>query len=721
MIPILYSASETSFTSEGLGRFAEAISCSVKEARNGGYELTMVYPANGLLFDLMDTGMFVMAKPNDTSNTQAFRIYKITTPLNGKVTIYAQHISYDLTGIPVIPFTTTGINATLLGIKNNSAITNDFTFTTNIVNTTTEFKLKAPTSARACLGGTDGSVLDLFSGSDSGEFEWDMKTVKFWSHRGSDNGVMIAYGKNMTDLNKEKTDESLYTGVMAYWINSESGAVVRGAIQYVTNHENYPVEKIFILDASSDFESQPTVEQLNARARTYRDANDVGVPRVNIKVSFVPLWQSEEYKNLAPLERVSLCDTVTVRYEKYGVDATSKVIETDYDVLKERYNSITLGDAKSRLGETIQQKVNDTVTKKTEETTSFLEEAIDHATELITGGDGGYVVISRDADGKPYELLIMDNPDKTQAINVIRMNQNGIGFSTNGYNGPFTTAWTIDGGFVADFIKSGTIDAINITGSNISGSVMEFGSGSETATMQTETVTNTIYNPAGGEMTRQYLAPTISGAGFEARARRAISFKSKTSAGDEEGVALIEPAVIHFETIRSNPPTGHKVFAELHISGDEMTGHFYKTVIEGLWFRQLPNGARHPFNSIFAYATRSNLVTSGTCACMIIGDYCMLQLADLTFPNADHNNANTDIAFANIPRAKHDVAFVVNTYGASSSPYYGHRLKVRGDNVYFHYDAASSYTSWQFYGTVVYPIADEVSVEDDGTWSIIPV
>lgn len=506
MIPILYSASETSFASEGLGRFAEAISCSVKEVRNGGYELTMVYPANGLLFDLMDTGMFIFAKPNDTSKPQAFRIYKITTPLNGKVTVYAQHISYDLTGIPVIPFSATGINATLLGIKNNSAIANDFTFTTNIVNTTTEFKLKAPTSARACLGGTDGSVLDLFSGSDSGEFEWDMKTVKFWSHRGSDNGVMIAYGKNMTDLNKEKTDESLYTGVMAYWINSESGAVVRGAIQYVTNHENYPVEKIFILDASSDFESQPTVAQLNARAQSYRDANNVGVPKVNVKVSFVPLWQSEEYKNLAPLERVSLCDTVTVRYEKYGVDATSKVIETDYDVLKERYNSITLGDAKSRLGETIQQKINDTVTKKTEETASFLEQAIDHATELITGGDGGNVVISRDADGKPYELLIMDNPDKTQAINVIRMNQNGIGFSTNGYNGPFSTAWTIDGGFVADFIKSGTIDAININGSNISGSVITFteGSGQITAeasswhTGAATTVEGVLFHGTGG-------------------------------------------------------------------------------------------------------------------------------------------------------------------------------------------------------------------------------
>lgn len=510
MIPVLYSVSETAFTSEGLGRFAEALSCNVKEERNGAYELTMVYPADGNLFNMIDTGMFIKAKPNDTSNLQPFRIRKITTPLNGRVTIYAQHISYDLTGIPVVPFRATGITAALNGIKNNSAITNGFTFTTNVVNTTTTFELTVPTSARSCLGGVEGSVLDMFSGPNFGEFEWDVKTVRFLNHRGTDNGVAIRYGKNMTDLSKEKTEESLYTGVMAYWTNLETGAVVRSAIQYVTNHASYPVEKIYILDATSDFESQPTVAQLNARAVTYRDSNDVGVPKVNIKVSFVPLWQTEEYKDLAPLERVSLCDTVTVYYEKYGVNATAKVIETDYDVLRERYNSITLGDAKSRIGETIQQKITETVTKKSEETTSFLEQAIENATSLITGGDGGYVVISQDSDGKPYEILIMDNEDKTQAVNVIRMNQSGIGFSTAGYNGPFTTAWTIDGGFVADFIRSGTISAININGSNISGSIITFtqGSGQITAEASTwevtrsgvvvETVQGVLFHGNGG-------------------------------------------------------------------------------------------------------------------------------------------------------------------------------------------------------------------------------
>lgn len=721
MIPILYSVSETSFTSEGLGRFAEAVSCKVVEERNGKYELTMVYPANGVLFSEIDTGMFIFAKPNETANLQAFRIYKISTPLNGRVTINAQHISYDLSGIPVIPFSATGITATLNGIKNNSAIANDFTFWTDVTNTDTKFELKVPASARSCLGGLEGSVLDMFSGPGFGEFEWDMKTVKFYGHRGTNNGVRIAYGKNMTDLNKEKSEESLYTGVMAYWTNSESGTVVRSDIQYVNNHASYPVEKIYIMDATSDFESQPTVTQLNNRAITYRDANNVGVPRVNVKVSFVPLWQSEEYKNLAPLERISLCDTVTVYYDRYGVDATAEVIETDYDVLKERYNSITLGDTKSRLDETIQQKINETVTTQTQKTTSFLEQAIENATNLITGGDGGYVVISQDADGKPYEILIMDDDDKTQATNVIRMNQNGIGFSTTGYNGPFTTAWTIDGGFVADFIKSGTIDSININGS-----VISFGSGSETTVMQTDTVTNYIDYP-GQPIQETYQTSTISGTGLEVSGSKLISLRGNTDwyGTNYKSRLNLSPYRLYLET--SNTPSGGSEALTTVVDVDGASGGGGIIVsaktgfVYGKFHRAVNNyntypNVLHPFFSSFTYAIRSNLMGGGRCAFYTIGDLCFLQLSDLTFLNVAHNNTNTDICFSGIPKAKHDVTFVVNTYGASTNVYYGHRLIVHNEGVYFHYDGASSYTSWQFYGSVAYVIADDAGTDSDGVW-----
>ena len=528
MIPVLYSPNEQSFASEGLGRFAEAISCKVVEERNGVYELEMVYPANGRVFASIDTGNIILAKPNDTSQTQPFRIYKVTTPLNGRVSIYAQHISYDLAGIPVAPFSATGISPALNGLVSNSMVANPFTVYTDISNATTIFTLQNVQSFRACLGGVDGSILDLFSGSGTCEFEFDRYAVKVYAHRGTDNGVRIEYGKNLTELNKEKNVESMYTGVVAYWLDSETGDYVQSAIQYVTNHASYPAEKIYILDVTSEYEEKPTVSTLNTRAASYRDSNDVGVPKVNLKVSFVALWQTEEYKSIAPLERVSLCDTVTIHYAKYGVDATAKVIKTDYDVIHERYNSIELGDAKSNFSSTINKMIDETSTKKVVQATSFLEQAIVNATDLITGGDGGYVVINRDSDGKPYEILIMDTADTSTATNVIRMNKNGIGFSTTGYNGPFTTAWTIDGGFVADFITSGTINAIDINASDITGSVITFGSGSEATTMQTEQVTNVIDNPIASVVTT-YLTSVLRGQGLEVYGEKVISLKSENT------------------------------------------------------------------------------------------------------------------------------------------------------------------------------------------------
>jgi hypothetical protein len=104
--------------------------------------------------------------------------------------------------------------------------------------------------------------------------------------------------------------------------------------------------------------------------------------------------------------------------------------------------------------------------KKTEQQTSVVQSAIDRATNLITGVSGGYVVIHQDEDGKPYEILIMDNEDIDQAVHVWRWNQSGWGYSSTGYNGTYTLAATLDGGIVADFIKAGTITGIAINNGN---------------------------------------------------------------------------------------------------------------------------------------------------------------------------------------------------------------------------------------------------------------
>ena len=499
MIPILYEQGETKFISQGIGSLADAISCTVTEERNGEYELEMTYPASGKLFSELTNGRLILAKPNDTSQTQPFRIYRISTPMSGKVTINAEHISYLLNGIPVAPFTATGMSAALNGLKNNSLVNNPFTCWTDSANGSTKFTVKVPKSFRACLGGTEGSILDTFSGSNPPEFEFDRFAVKVHAQRGADRGVTIEYGKNLTDAKQENSIENTYTGVLAYWSNTDQLIVAKSDIQYASNHSNFANEKIFILDTSQDFPGEPTKTQLNTAAANYVKNNNVGKPKINLTVSFVNLWQSEEYKNTALLERVQLCDTVRVKFSFLGIDASAKVIKTVYNVLKERYDSIGLGESKSSFSDTIRQAsgITGSVKAMVESNNSFLQSAIDRSTDLISGGLGGYVVINKNADGQPEEILVMDNADKTKAVNVIRINKNGIGFSKSGYNGPFSTAWTIDGAFNADYITSGIISAVNINGVNISGSNVNGtninGSNITGSTITTQNSSNSYY------------------------------------------------------------------------------------------------------------------------------------------------------------------------------------------------------------------------------------
>lgn len=499
MIPILYEQGETKFISQGIGSLADAISCTVTEERNGEYELEMTYPASGKLFSELTNGRLILAKPNDTSQTQPFRIYRISTPMSGKVTINAEHISYLLNGIPVAPFTATGMSAALNGLKNNSLVNNPFTCWTDSANGSTKFTVTVPKSFRACLGGTDGSILDTFSGSNPPEFEFDRFAVKVHAQRGADRGVTIEYGKNLIDAKQENSIENTYTGVLAYWSNADQSTVAKSDIQYASNHSNFANEKIFILDTSQDFPGEPTKTQLNTAAANYVKNNNVGTPKINLTVSFVDLWQSEEYKNTALLELVQLCDTVRVKFSILGIDASAKVIKTVYNVLKERYDSIGLGESKSSFSDTIRQAsgITGSVKAMVESNNSFLQSAIDRSTDLISGGLGGYVVINKNADGQPEEILVMDNADKTKAVNVIRINKNGIGFSKSGYNGPFSTAWTIDGAFNADYITSGIISAVNINGVNISGSNVNGtninGSNITGSTITTQNSSNSYY------------------------------------------------------------------------------------------------------------------------------------------------------------------------------------------------------------------------------------
>lgn len=452
MIPILYEGNETNFTSNGLGRLADAISCKVVEERNATYELEMTYPVSGVHFNDITENRIILAQPFDGGQTQPFIIYKVTKPLNGIVTVNAEHISYRLSGMVVMPFTANSPQAALSGLKTYSAVTNPFNFSTDKSNTG-NFTVSVPTSARELMCGSSGSILDVYGKAD---YEFDRFNVFLRVDRGSDNGVTLRYGKNITELSSVLNTTGVYTGIAPYWSDGQGTIVTLPENVILSEHTSeFPYKIIKSVDFSEKWENAPTVAQLREAAQAYVANNEGWKVTNNITVSFVALWNTEEYKEIAPLERVKMCDIVHIKYSKLGIDFTTKVVKTDYDVLQEKYNAITLGDTYYTLSTVF----NEEIQNAQEEQSSHMQKAIAHATALITGGLGGHVVFNLNADGEPQEILIMDTDNMQTAVSVIRMNKNGIGFSTNGYNGPFHTAWTIDGHFVADYIDSGTLNA----------------------------------------------------------------------------------------------------------------------------------------------------------------------------------------------------------------------------------------------------------------------
>lgn len=460
-MPILYKADETEFDTYGIGVLSDCTFCEVTEERNGAFECVMKYPLHGALFDEIKNDRVILVKPNDTSRSQPFRIYRITTPMNGIITVYAQHMSYDLSGIGVLCFESKSVSPQLAleRIFANTSSKHGFKCRTDL-SAPRAFSVSKPMSIRACLGGTEGSVLDVWGG----EYEWDMFDVILHSKRGKDNGVVIEYGKNLTSLEQDNDFSSVYTHLLPYAVikNGDTESVVTLSEITIPIVETYAREKTLIKDFSSFFKDGETVTEdtLRAKAKSYIKQNPFGDETPTVKVSFEPLWQQPEYSQF--LEKVNLCDTVIVRHPDMNIEVKTKVIETVYDALAEKYSSITLGTAKSNFVNTVAEikSTTDEIKKETDSFPLLMNTAIKNATSLISGQQGGFVVMHTDSvTGKPYELLILDNENLYDARNVWRWNVSGLGFSKSGYNGPYETAITADGKIVADFITSGTLMA----------------------------------------------------------------------------------------------------------------------------------------------------------------------------------------------------------------------------------------------------------------------
>lgn len=485
MIPILFSNDCTDFSNNGLGGLSDCISAYVTEERNGMFELEIEYPIDGLHYSEICEDMIILAKPSRLQDNQAFRIYAISKPINGIVTINAEHISYQANYIPIMPSIVGMLSAVtaLDEIEKHQGVTSPFNLISDMTESSAKkgFSLSAPKSLKSCIVGSEGSLIDVFGG----ELKYDNFTISLLKNRGTDNGVKIAYGKNLVDLKQESSIEDVVTGVATYWQKDDEIVILSDKVYYLPNAESYSYQRILPVDITSEFDEdvdtmtalcadgtkKPTPAELLAKTQElYQSKGDeLSKPKVDLTVDFVDLADSLGEETAKNLERVELCDKVTVQFEKLGVNSKAKVVKTVYDVLKEKYKNISLsstGNTNNGISKTIADN-----TQSIDTSISWWQEAVQKATKAITGNKGGCIVLY--PAEKPQEILIMDTVDKNTAKDVWRWNSGGLAHSSNGYNGPYDdVAITADGQINGKFIfglkvKAADIEAGSVTGDKL--------------------------------------------------------------------------------------------------------------------------------------------------------------------------------------------------------------------------------------------------------------
>ena len=333
MTPKLYAPDSTTL----LAWLRDTTVCEVTEERNGIFELYLEIPTASEQYPLIANDCFIKAKPNESGGDQLFRVYSVEKSMMGRAIVQAEHISYALAAYPVQSVQQLGLSckqamdAVLAAANEALSTAHGFTAETDI-STIGNYAISA-VSARAALGGVRGSILDTYGG----KFAFDNKVVRLHKQRGADHGVRIEYAKNLRALKASTNTEATYTGLYPFAVLEEGLNVTLPEKVLQTPHPAGMPERIFMKDFSQELDRQNiTVAALRNVAQTWLNANNIGAPEISLEVDFVHLWQSAEYAEFADLERVALCDTITVRHTDLSVDVSAKVIKTVYDALKEK-------------------------------------------------------------------------------------------------------------------------------------------------------------------------------------------------------------------------------------------------------------------------------------------------------------------------------------------------------------------------------------------------
>lgn len=338
-----------------IGDLTDCIECLVEEERNGMFEVSLVYPSSSNLCSYLVEENIIECNANDTLLNQKFRIYLTRKAMDNTIEIYARHISFDLMYdyIDNISFENQSCEYALNQLFRNSNFSKHYRGYSDIINAQ-DYNMSMANVLEA-IGGKKGSIIDTYG--TGAEILRDNENIHVLNKRGYDNEVTIEYKKNLTGFELEEDTTDLVTRISPYakYNDSETNEEIIVKADYVdsTLIANYSHPYIKSIDYSDKFEDGeiPTVSKLQDLARKEYKNNKVDMPKQNFKIEFIPLSKCVGYEGLE--DKISLCDTVTIIDTRYNIKTQSKVIKTVFNVLKNRYESMELGEPRTSLGDVI--------------------------------------------------------------------------------------------------------------------------------------------------------------------------------------------------------------------------------------------------------------------------------------------------------------------------------------------------------------------------------
>ncbi|EON3039338.1 phage tail spike protein, partial [Enterococcus faecium] len=466
------------YDTQGLGALSDWLTATVSNKLNGAEIFQGTYPISGTNADLIIEGRIIQCYVDENRAKQRLRIYYAKTSVIGNtIEVKAEPIFNDIrksvlnkydSGTEKITATQAWQNAKALA---KPAIPSQFSFS-SLVDTLANVKIEKANFLEF-FGGKEGSILDRFHG----EFLKDNNTLRHETRLGTDHKIKAIYTKNLTGLDLEIDAQSVLVGVYPFISSSSEGEdeiTLPEEVIFTDYVDDYPAGYVSFVD----FKDKATdVTTLREAAKEWLKTNiDKQKPQVSGSIELVPLRHQRGYEKFVDLEKVSMGDGVDVYHPQLKVNMSARIVEYTFNVLTNSYDKLVVGNVKTNFLENTENNVSNLINdaidqlKNDGEISDLINDIVDHQTDIITGQDGGYVLL--DPKEAPSRILIMDTPDKNTARNVLQINNAGIGFSKTGINGTYETAWTLDGVFNASFITSGVLKAINIEGVTIKGSTL---------------------------------------------------------------------------------------------------------------------------------------------------------------------------------------------------------------------------------------------------------